>query len=52
MWIGGCIRKEAMWNVFSKKLKTNYRRIATRYDKLAKRFLGFVHLACILIWLK
>ena len=36
---------------FFQKIK-NYRRIATRYDKLAKRFLGFVHLACILIWLK
>lgn len=35
---------------FFKKLK-RYRRIATRYDKLAKRFLAFVHLACILICL-
>ena len=25
--------------------------IATRYEKLATRFLAFVHLACILIWL-
>ena len=35
---------------FFQKLK-RYRRIATRYDKLAKRSLAFIHLACILIWL-
>jgi len=28
------------------------RRIATRYDKLAKRFLAFIQVACILIWIK
>jgi transposase len=28
-----------------------FRRIATRYDKLAKSFLSFVHLACTLVWL-
>ena len=26
--------------------------IATRYEKLAVRFLGFVHMCCALIWLK
>ena len=36
---------------FFQKLK-RYRRIATRFDKLACRFLAFIHLACILIWLK
>ena len=35
---------------FFQKLKI-FRRVATRYDKLARRFLGFVHLACIFIWL-
>lgn len=35
---------------FFLKLK-EFRRIATRYDKLASRFLGFVHLACIRILL-
>lgn len=35
---------------FFQKLK-QFRRIATRYDKLAKRFLAFVQLGCILIWL-
>jgi transposase len=28
------------------------RRIATRYDKLADTFMGFVKLACIMLWLK
>lgn len=29
-----------------------WRRIATRYDKLAANFLGFVKLASIMLWLK
>ena len=33
------------------KLK-QWRRIATRYDKLAANFLGFVKLASIMLWLK
>ena len=28
-----------------------FRRIATRYDKLAQSFLAFVHLACAFVWL-
>lgn len=28
-----------------------YRRIATRYEKLAVRFLAFIHVACFLIWI-
>ena len=36
---------------FFQRLK-QYRRIATRYEKLAVRFLAFVHLGCALIWLK
>ena len=28
------------------------RHIATRYDKLAETFMGFVKLACIMLWLK
>ncbi|MCI9602505.1 MAG: transposase, partial [Lachnospiraceae bacterium] len=35
---------------FFQKIK-NYRRIATRYEKLAARFPGFVHLVCIPVWL-
>ena len=33
------------------KLKA-FRRIATRYDKLAATYLGFICIASILIWLK
>ena len=36
---------------FFQKLK-RFRRISTRFDKLSCRFLAFIHLACILIWLK
>ena len=28
-----------------------FRRIATRYDKLAKSFLSFIHLAYVFVWL-
>ena len=35
---------------FFQKLK-EFRRVATRYDKLACKFLAFVHLACICILL-
>ena len=36
---------------FFNKLK-NFRRVATRYDKLLANFMGFVKLAAIAIWLK
>lgn len=41
------------WGVegFFAKLK-QWRRIATRYDKLAANFLGFIILASIMLWLK
>ena len=35
---------------FFLKIK-NYRRVATRYDKLSFTFMGFVTIASILIWL-
>ena len=35
---------------FFQKLK-QFRGVATRYNKLARRFLAFVQLACIMIWL-
>ena len=35
---------------FFARLK-HFRRIATRYDKLAKSFLSFIHLACAFVWL-
>jgi transposase len=36
---------------FFKRVK-HFRRIATRYDKLAHTFMGFVILASIMLWLK
>ena len=41
------------WGIeaFFAKLK-QWRRIATRYDKIAANFLGFVKLAAIMLWLK
>ena len=35
---------------FFNRLK-QFRRLATRYDKLANRFNAFLHLACAYIWL-
>jgi transposase len=35
---------------FFNRLK-HFRRLATRYDKLANRFNAFLHLACAYIWL-
>lgn len=47
------IAYQQRWGVeaFFGKLK-QWRRIATRYDKLAAHFLGFVKLASIMLWLK
>jgi transposase len=41
------------WGIegFFAKLK-QWRRIATRYDKLAANFLGFIKLASIMMWMK
>ncbi|HUD94448.1 transposase, partial [Sphingobium sp.] len=41
------------WGIegFFARLKLG-RRIATRYDKLAANFLGFIKLASIMLWLK
>jgi putative transposase len=36
---------------FFNKLK-QFRRVATRYDKLLSNFMGFVKLAAIAIWIK
>ena len=35
---------------FFMKIK-DYRRVAMRFEKLARRYLAFVHLAAILLWL-
>ena len=47
------IAYQQRWGIesFFAKLK-QWRRIATRYDKLAATFLGFVKLASIMLWLK
>ncbi|MFB9910019.1 transposase, partial [Rhizobium paknamense] len=41
------------WGIesFFAKLK-QWRRIATRYDKLAANFLSFIKLASIMLWIK
>lgn len=36
---------------FFSKIK-HCRRIATRYDKLVSTFMGFVKLACIMLWIR
>jgi transposase len=43
-------RKRNIVERFFCKLK-HFRRIATRYDKLAASFLSFIHLACAFVWL-
>ncbi len=50
---GDRITYENRWGIegFFARLK-QYRRIATRYDKLAQNFLGFIKLASIMLWLK
>lgn len=35
---------------FFQRIK-RFRRIAMRYEKLARNFLAFLHLACMLVWL-
>ena len=44
-------KERALVENFWLKIK-QYRRIAMRFEKLAARFLAFIHLACILLWLK
>ena len=44
-------KERALVENFFLKIK-EYRRIAMRFEKLAVRFLAFVHIACFLIWLK
>jgi len=44
-------RERHLVECFFNKLKY-YRRVFSRFDKLANRYLGFVYLAATLIWLK
>lgn len=44
-------RERHLVECFIGKLK-HFRRVFSRFDKLARRYLGFVHLASTLIWLR
>jgi transposase len=44
-------RERHLIECFIGKLK-QFRRVFSRFDKLARRYLGFVHLASALIWLR
>lgn len=44
-------RSGILWSASSNKLKA-FRRVATRYDKLATSFIVFVHLASIWLLVK
>ncbi len=48
--IGTATRRANLVERFFNRLK-QFRRLATRYDKLAKRFSAFLHIACAYIWL-
>jgi transposase len=44
-------RERHLIECFFNKLK-QFRRVFSRFDKLASRFSGFVHLASVLVWLR
>ena len=44
-------RERHLVECFINKVK-HFRRVFSRFDKLARRYLGFVQLACVLIWLR
>ncbi|WP_338081301.1 transposase, partial [Allochromatium vinosum] len=46
------LQRSSQWGIerFFNRLK-QFRRVATRYDKLANRYSAFLHLACAYIWL-
>ena len=43
-------RERFQIEVFFQRIK-RHRRIALRFDKLARNYLAFVHLAAVLVWL-
>jgi putative transposase len=47
----GLTRAAALIERFFNKLK-QFRRVATRYDKLLANFMGFVKLAAVALWLR
>ena len=50
-WHKGFYRQRRRVENFFQRIK-RLRRVGTRYEKLASRFLAFVHLAAIFDWLK
>jgi transposase len=44
-------RERHLVEIFFNRIK-HLRRVATRYDKLAETYAGFVHLACACLWLR
>lgn len=44
-------RERHLVECFMNKIK-HFRRVFSRFDKLAVRFLGFVHFAAVLVWLR
>jgi transposase len=44
-------RERHLVECFINKLK-HFRRVFSRFDKLARRYLSFLYLACLLIWLR
>lgn len=44
-------RERHLVECFIGKIK-HFRRIFSRFDKLARRYLGFLHFTCVLIWLR
>jgi transposase len=44
-------RERALIECFIGKIK-HFRRVFSRFDKLARRYLGFLQLTCSLIWLR
>ncbi len=47
----GCYRQRNRIERLMSRLK-QFRRLATRYDKTASSYLGFVHFICALLWLR
>ena len=44
-------RERHLVECFINKIK-HFRRVFSRFDKLARRYLGFLHFVCTLIWLR
>ena len=49
MWPG--VKERHLVECFINKIK-HYRRIFSRFEKLASRYLGFLQLTAVMIWLR